>query len=100
MIIGCDNDNDCNPDERCDKNTNKTAMKDAMKLLSANQVKFVINPVTHAENHAMKRKTVMVMVTNKLATQTKDFVLMVRFTFNDIQSCILGLEVGYLDIKQ
>ena len=52
-----------------------------MKLLSAKKVKSVINPLTHAENHVMKRKTVM--DTNRLVTQTKDFVSMVRFTSND-----------------
>ena len=63
----------------------KIIFKGAMKLLSADQVKYVINPITHAENHAMKRKTVM--VTNRLATQTQDCVLMVRFTFNDHSNC-------------
>lgn len=49
-----------------------------MKLLSAKKVKSVTNLLTCAENHAMKRKTVL--DTNRPVTQTQAFVLKVRTT--------------------
>ena len=50
----------------------KFIFKGAMKLLSADQVKYVINPITHAENHAMIRKTVMIMMSVISKTLTDD----------------------------